>query len=84
MVLISTGDGSGRPDTSGVDPVLAQDYARRMFAAVQYLRFSACRAIHLELNKDDCLYQAALDAFKTLCRKHGYKNAHQRWQEYSA
>lgn len=81
MDLLSTGDGSGRLDTSGVDPVLAWDYAQRMLKAVVFVKFSECQAIHAELNKDHELYQLALDKFKTLCKQRGVKCGY--WREYT-
>lgn len=83
MGLLSTGDLSGRPDTSGVDSELAEDYARRMFAAVVSVRFAEARKIHLELNSDSALYVAAMDKFRTICKQRGIRNAAERWREYS-
>lgn len=81
MDLLSTGDGSGRLDTSGVDPVKAQDYALRMFWAVWEVKFDVCKNLHNELNQDPELYQAALDAYRLECRRRG-KEWVGRWKEY--
>jgi len=83
MGLLSTGDLSGRPDTSGVDSELAEDYARRMFAAVLFVRFAETREIHLELSKDSALYVVALDKYRAICKQRGFKNGVERWREYS-
>jgi hypothetical protein len=80
MDLLSTGDGSGRPDTSGVDREKAQDYARRMFEAVTFVRFYECKALHAELNQDIELYQLSLDLFRQKCKRHGVKSGY--WREY--
>lgn len=80
MDLLSVGDQSGRPDTSGVDPDLAQDYARRMFEAVLWVKFDICKNLHAELNKDPPLYVVALDMYRAMCKQRGTSSG--RWREY--
>jgi hypothetical protein len=81
MDLLSTGDGSGRVDTSGVDPHIAEGHAQRMFWAVVNVNFKECRRIHNELNGDGAMYQLALDLFKRMCKQHGQERAG-KWREY--
>jgi hypothetical protein len=82
MDLLSTGDGSGRPDTAGVSPELAWEYAQRMFDAVVFVRFSECQRIHHELNADAALYTLANDKFKALCKQRGVSRGGELWREY--
>lgn len=84
MVLLTTGDRSGRPDTSGVDPDMAEVYSRRMFDAVRGVKFGVCRQIHMELNEDFALYVVALDLFRKLCKQHGMKRGAEKFKEYSS
>jgi hypothetical protein len=81
MDLLSTGDGSGRPDTSGVDVEKAQVYARSMFAAVVSVNFALCKSLHEDLNRDPELYQLSLDLFKAMCKQRGVKIGY--WREYT-
>lgn len=83
MVLISTGDQSGRPDTSGVDPDVAESYARRMFEAVLFCRFAVCKQLHLELNEDVALYVVANDLFRKMCKSKGMTRGTERFREYA-
>jgi hypothetical protein len=78
---LSTGDQSGRLDTSGVDLETARGYARRMFNAVMLVRITECRAMHEELNLDPELYQLALDLFKDLCKERGIRRIG-KWGHY--
>lgn len=80
MVRLSTGDQSGRPDTSGVDTELADSYARRMFEAVLTVDFPVVRQLHSELNKDHNLYVVAMDQFRLLCKQRGLNSG--RWREW--
>lgn len=81
MVHISTGDLSGRPDTSGVDQALAETYARRMFFAVLSVNFDLCKNLHIELNSKPELYVVSLDMFRDMCKRRGVSSG--RWREYS-
>ena len=81
MDELSTGDRSGRPDTSGVDQELAASYARRMFEAVLFVRFGTCRALHLELNANPELYVVSLDLFRAMCKQRGMNSG--KWREYA-
>jgi hypothetical protein len=84
MDPLSNGDGSGRPDTSQVDPELAEDYAKQMFWAVVFCRFAVSRKLHRELNPNVELYVAALDAFRRMCFQRGLKRGAELWKEHSA
>ena len=63
-------DNSGRVDTSGVDPVLAEKYAEQMYESVTTGNRSLAIEIHDEMNDGEgAIYQAALDAYKVMCKK---------------
>lgn len=81
MDELSTGDKSGRLDTSGVDSEIAQNYARRMFDAVLFVRCDECKKLHDELNQDWPLYQLSLDLFKSMCKQRGFSRIN-KWSEY--
>lgn len=76
------GDGSGRMDASGVDPVKVRDYGQRMFWAVVFCRFKECHELHDELNQDWEMYQASLDKYREWCVLRGVKIG--RWAEYTS
>jgi hypothetical protein len=83
MDLLSTGDGSGRPETSGVCRETAYAYAVRMYwASPLGPKLIDCRQIHRELNGDEALYQLALDLFREKCRRGGAKSGY--WKEHTS
>jgi hypothetical protein len=55
------GDRSGRPDTSNVDPIVANEYARAMADIIAASDPRRAMALHDELNADPAMYTAAAD-----------------------
>ena len=75
------GDRSGRPDTSRVDPDVAQEYAQSMWDIVQAGSSERAIKLHFELNEDDALYTAANDLYKAICQKNKFSYGGQKWAD---
>lgn len=73
------GDRSGRPDTSGVDPDMAFEYAKSMFDITQAASTERAKKLHDELNKDEALYTAVFDQFKSICKESGVTYPRDKW-----
>ncbi len=73
------GDRSGRPDTSGVDLDVADEYANAMIRAMDSTDATQAQALHKELCADPAMYTAAMDEFKKICKTNSITYPRDKW-----
>lgn len=76
----SLADRSGRPDTSRVDPDIADQYAQRMWDIVQAGDRQRATKLHWELNEDEALYTAASDIYRSICKTNKFAYGGDKWK----
>lgn len=75
------GDRSGRPDTSKVDPDIADQYAQSMWDIVQAADETRATKLHWELNQDEALYTAATDIYRGICKTNKFSYGGDKWKK---